>query len=59
MTEQTTVEPPPSRGRRIFDEIRGLVVTGGLMLFAGTANGQPHPARYANLTVTARPLCFG
>jgi signal peptidase I len=41
MAEQTTVEPTPSRGKRIFDEIRGLVVTGGLMLFAGTAIGQP------------------
>jgi signal peptidase I len=41
MTEQTTAKPPPSRGRRIFDEIRGLLVTGGLMLFAGTAIGQP------------------
>jgi hypothetical protein len=59
MAEQTTVEPAPSPGRRILGEIRGRVVTGGLMLFAGTAIGQPHPARYANLTVTARPLCFG
>jgi len=41
MAEQTTAEPTPSRGKRIFDEIRGLVVTGGLMLFAGTAIGQP------------------
>ena len=41
MAEQTTVEPTPSRGRRIFEEIKGLLVTGGLMLFAGTAIGQP------------------
>ena len=41
MVQQTTVEPTPSRGRRILDEIKGLVVTGGLMLFAGTAIGQP------------------
>jgi signal peptidase I len=41
MAEQTTVEPTPSRARRIFDEIKGLLVTGGLMLFAGTAIGQP------------------
>ncbi len=41
MAEQTTARPAPSRGRRIFDEIKGLVVTGGLMLFAGTAIGQP------------------
>ena len=41
MAEQSTVEPSPSRGKRIFDEIKGLLVTGGLMLFAGTAIGQP------------------
>ena len=41
MAEQSTVEPSPSRGQRIFDEIKGLLVTGGLMLFAGTAIGQP------------------
>jgi signal peptidase I len=41
MAEQTTVQPTPSRARRIFDEIKGLLVTGGLMLFAGTAIGQP------------------
>ena len=41
MAEQTTAEPSPSRARRIFDEIKGLVVTGGLLLFAGTAIGQP------------------
>jgi signal peptidase I len=41
MAQQTTVEPTPSRARRIYDEIKGLVVTGGLMLFAGTAIGQP------------------
>jgi signal peptidase I len=41
MAEQTTVEPATTRGRRIFEEIKGLLVTGGLMLFAGTAIGQP------------------
>jgi signal peptidase I len=41
MAEQTTVEPTQTRGRRIFEEIKGLVITGGLMLFAGTAIGQP------------------
>jgi len=41
MAEQTTTQPPPSRARRILDEIKGLAVTGGLMLFAGTAIGQP------------------
>jgi signal peptidase I len=41
MAEQTTTGPTPSRARRIFDEIKGLAVTGGLMLFAGTAIGQP------------------
>src|SRR5262249_48252785 len=41
MAEQTRVEPTPSRGKRIFEEIKGLVVTGALMLFAGTAIGQP------------------
>jgi signal peptidase I len=41
MAEQTTIEPTQSRGRRIFEEIKGLVITGGLMLFAGTAIGQP------------------
>src|SRR5215475_8878699 len=41
MAEQTTVEPTPSRGKRIFEEIKGLVLTGGLMVFAGTAIGQP------------------
>jgi signal peptidase I len=41
MAEQSTVEPTPSRARRIYDEIKGLVVTGALMLFAGTAIGQP------------------
>jgi len=41
MAEQTTVGQTPSRGKRIFDEIKGLLVTGGLMLFAGTAIGQP------------------
>jgi len=41
MAEQTTAQPTPSRARRIFDEIKGLLVTGGLMLFAGTAIGQP------------------
>ena len=41
MAEQTTTKPPPSRARRIFDEIKGLLVTGGLLLFAGTAIGQP------------------
>ncbi len=41
MAEQTTAGPAPSRGRRIFEEIRGLLITGGLMLFAGTAIGQP------------------
>src|ERR1043166_5028882 len=41
MAEQTTAGPPPTRARRIFDEIKGLVVTGGLLLFAGTAIGQP------------------
>src|ERR1700759_3288867 len=29
------------RGRRIFDEVKGLVLTGVVMLFAGTAIGQP------------------
>src|SRR5215472_7335562 len=29
------------RGRRIFDEVKGLVLTGAVMLFAGTAIGQP------------------
>ena len=29
------------RGRRIFDEVRSLVLTGAVMLFAGTAIGQP------------------
>jgi signal peptidase I len=41
MAEHTTVEPSQSRARRIFDEIKGLLVTAGLMLFAGTAIGQP------------------
>src|SRR5262249_14100731 len=41
MAEQTTTKPPPSRARRILDEIKGLAVTAGLMLFAGTAIGQP------------------
>jgi len=41
MAEQTTTQPPPSRARRTLDEIKGLAVTGGLMLFAGTAIGQP------------------
>ncbi len=41
MAEQTTVEATPSRGRRILDEIKGLVLTGAVMLFAGTAIGQP------------------
>jgi signal peptidase I len=41
MAEQTAAEPGPSRARRIFDELRGLLVTGGLMLIAGTAIGQP------------------
>ena len=41
MAEQTKVKPTPTRGRRIFDEIKGLLVTGGLLLFAGTAIGQP------------------
>ena len=41
MSEQTTVKPAPSRARRIFDEIKGLVLTGAIMLFAGTAIGQP------------------
>src|SRR5215472_10979759 len=41
MAEQTTAEPAPSRARRIFDELKGLVVTGAIMLFAGTAIGQP------------------
>src|SRR5215471_15038771 len=29
------------RARRIFDEVKGLVLTGAVMLFAGTAIGQP------------------
>src|SRR5262249_41831359 len=41
MAEQSTAEPTQSRARRIFDEIKGLLVTGGLLLFAGTAIGQP------------------
>jgi len=41
MTQQSTVTPAPSRMRRIFDEAKGLVVTGAIMLFAGTAIGQP------------------
>src|SRR5262249_4352688 len=44
MIEQSTVTPAPpapSRMRRIFDEAKGLVVTGAIMLFAGTAIGQP------------------
>jgi signal peptidase I len=41
MSEQTTVKPAPSRARRVFDEIKGLVLTGAIMLFAGTAIGQP------------------
>jgi signal peptidase I len=41
MAEQAAVEPGPSRARRIFDELKGLTVTAGLMLFAGTAIGQP------------------
>ena len=41
MAEQTTVGPTPTRTRRIFDEIKGLVLTGLVMLFAGTAIGQP------------------
>jgi signal peptidase I len=41
MSEQTTAKPTQTRARRIFDEIRGLLVTGGLLLFAGTAIGQP------------------
>jgi signal peptidase I len=41
MSEQTTVKPAPSRAKRVFDEIKGLVLTGAIMLFAGTAIGQP------------------
>src|SRR5690348_6417385 len=41
MAEQTTAEPTPTRARRVFDEAKGLVVTGAIMLFAGTAIGQP------------------
>jgi signal peptidase I len=41
MTQQSTVTPAPSRMRRVFDEAKGLVVTGAIMLFAGTAIGQP------------------
>src|SRR6185437_6042112 len=41
MTQQSTVTSAPSRMRRIFDEAKGLVVTGAIMLFAGTAIGQP------------------
>jgi signal peptidase I len=41
MAEQSTVKLPPSRIRRVFDELKGLVLTGAIMLFAGTAIGQP------------------
>jgi len=41
MSEQPTVKPGPSRARRVFDELKGLVLTGAIMLFAGTAIGQP------------------
>ena len=41
MAEQSTVKPAPSRTRRVFDELKGLVLTGAIMLFAGTAIGQP------------------
>ncbi len=41
MAEQSTVKSGPSRARRVFDEIKGLLVTGAIMLFAGTAIGQP------------------
>jgi signal peptidase I len=41
MSEETTVKPVSSRTRRVFDEIKGLVLTGAIMLFAGTAIGQP------------------
>jgi signal peptidase I len=33
--------PGTSRARRIFDELKGLLLTGSVMLFAGTAIGQP------------------
>src|ERR1700676_2229890 len=41
MAEQSTVKPTPSRARRGVDELKGLVLTGAIMLFAGTAIGQP------------------
>jgi len=41
MAEQTTTKPGPSRARRIYEEVRGLAVTAAVMLFAGTAIGQP------------------
>jgi len=33
--------PATTRAKRIFDELKGLVLTMGLMLLAGTAIGQP------------------
>jgi signal peptidase I len=43
MAQQSTVTPAPtpSRLRRVFDELKGLAITGAIMLFAGTAIGQP------------------
>ncbi len=41
MTEQAAAKPAPSRARRIFDELKGLLITGAIMMFAGTAIGQP------------------
>src|ERR1700740_3675040 len=41
MAEQTTVGQTPSRGKRIFDEIKGPLGTGGPVLLPGTAIGQP------------------
>src|SRR5215467_15214992 len=41
MTEEAAEKPAPSRARRVFDELKGLLITGAVMLFAGTAIGQP------------------
>jgi signal peptidase I len=39
--EHRMAGPVTTRSRRILDEIKGVAVTGALMLFAGTAIGQP------------------
>jgi signal peptidase I len=39
--EHKMAGPVTTRARRILDELKGIVLTGGLMVFAGTAIGQP------------------